>query len=201
MIIYVAGWSVACIAAIVLFATSPRGFAIGCAGYWRLLAEPWKLATFAVAWAGIALVAPYTGDPTWDYFDASFMAILTFTTAPWACGTLYRAAHRNASAREVYVAACAWLFSASWSYDLYLLIRDGEYPNTWLPNLFASSVLYAAAGLMWSLHRTEGRGVVFSFMDSRWPDLPPTTGLGRLFLYALPFMVLATLAIGYFLLP
>jgi hypothetical protein len=56
------------------------------------------------------------------------------------------------------VALCLWLFSASWSYDLYLLLRDGSYPVTWLANLFASSLLYLSAGLFWNLHWTARTG-------------------------------------------
>jgi len=37
---------------------------------------------------------------------------------------------------------CVWLFSASWFYDLYIVLRDGSYSPYWLPNLFLSSILY-----------------------------------------------------------
>jgi hypothetical protein len=75
------------------------------------------------------------------------MSVLAFTTAPWVVGTLYLGVQRRVSWAHVYIAICLWLFSASWSYDLYLVIRDGAYPNTWLANLFASSVLYMRWGL------------------------------------------------------
>jgi hypothetical protein len=55
--------------------------------YWRFVARPWNLATFAGAMAGLVLVAPYTGDLTWDYVDAVFMSVLTFASAPWLVGT------------------------------------------------------------------------------------------------------------------
>ncbi len=99
--------------------------------YWRFLARPWKLTTFAVAAAGLIVIAPYTGDPTWDHVDAAFMSILAFGTAPWAVETLYRAVRDRVPRRQTFVALCVWLFSASWSYDLYLLVRDGHYPVTW----------------------------------------------------------------------
>ncbi|MBC3918102.1 hypothetical protein H8L32_11490 [Undibacterium sp. CY18W] len=35
-----------------------------------------------------------------------------------------------------------WMFSASWCYDLYLLLRDGVYPLTWEANIYAPSVMY-----------------------------------------------------------
>ena len=103
------------------------------------------------------MIAPYTGDPTWDYFDALMMSVLTFTTAPWAVGTLYRALRRKADVAQAYVALCALLFSASWCYDIYLVFRDGIYPATWRANFAASSILYLLAGMLWSLEWRPAR--------------------------------------------
>ena len=87
--VYVGAWAVACAVAIVLavvaVVAARRGrLAIARAAYWRGLARPWKLVTFAVACAGMVLVAPRTGDPTWDAVDGGFMSVLAFTTGPWA---------------------------------------------------------------------------------------------------------------------
>jgi len=87
-----------------------------------------------------------------------------------------------------YIAICVWMFSASWSYDLYLVLRDGSYPTTWFPNIFASSVLYLSAGLLWSLENVEGRGVIFGFMDPSWPLVSKSGKFTRIVWYALPFM-------------
>lgn len=57
------------------------------------------------------------------------------------------------------------MFSASWSYDLYMYFKLGEYPITWLANIAASSVLYICAGLMWSLDNVPKRGIIFGFME------------------------------------
>jgi hypothetical protein len=148
---YLALWISCCVAAAVLFARGRRAFVIGRRAYWRYLAEPWKLATFAIAAAGLIVIAPYTGDHTWDYVDAAFMSLFTFTTAPWAVGTLYLAIRRRASARNAFVAACAWMFSSSWSYDAYVLVKSGVYPTTWWSNILLAGVLYVAAGLLWNL--------------------------------------------------
>jgi hypothetical protein len=126
------------------------------------------------------------------------MSLCTFLTAPWALGTLFRLASGKAARADGYVAAVAWLFSASWSYDLWLLLRDGRYPDSWLSNLGASSVLYVAAGLMWSLDWREGRGVNFAFRREGWPD-GNGGHFGRVAWIAAPFMVLAAAAIGWFL--
>lgn len=167
---YVGTWSVACVLALGLFLRNPAAFAICHRGYWNFLGEPWKLATFIAGAALITLVAPYTGDPTWDYVDGLFMSVFGFTTAPWVVATLFFTVRRQATLTEAYVVICAWLFSASWSYDIYLAWRDGQYPSTWFPNLFASSVIYLAAGLFWSLEWQRGRGVIFSFMRDGWPS-------------------------------
>jgi len=197
---YIAAWSVACLLALVLLLRDPAAFAVCRRGYRHFLGEPWKLATFVAGAALITLVAPYTGDPTWDRVDGFFMSVFCFTTAPWVVATLYRIPRRQAAPKEAFVAACAWLFSASWSYDIYLVWRDGNYPNTWLPNLFASSVIYLAAGLFWNLEWQPGRGVIFSFMREGWPSRPATSSFFRLLGYATIFALPAVAAVLVFVL-
>ncbi len=127
---------------------------------------------FAIAFAGFFLVAPHSGDPTWDQVDASFMSLLAFATAPWSVGVLWRALRGLVPRGLAWVAACVWGFSASWSYDLYILLRDGFYPGAWWSNAIASSVLYAAAGLLWSLDARDasrGGGATFAFLEPEWP--------------------------------
>ena len=199
---YMATWGSACAVAVGLYARQPAAFSITGPGYWRFLFVPWKVTTFVIAATAMTVVAPYTGDHTWDYVDALFMSILCFLGAPWVVGTLYLAIRGRARPLAVYVAVCLWMFSASWSYDLYIVLRDGAgYPNTWLPNIFASSVLYISAGLLWSLDWRPGRGATFSFLEPDWPDVPPSAAFGKVFWYALPFMVIAAASILYFVLP
>jgi hypothetical protein len=100
---------------------------------------------------------------------------------------------------DLYVAICIWMFSASWSYDLYLILRDGAYPDTWFPNIFASSVLYVSAGLLWNLEWKEGRGVIFGFMEPSWPEVTDNRVFRKIVWFALPFMVLAAAMIIAFL--
>ncbi|NKB35998.1 MAG: hypothetical protein GKR93_02350 [Gammaproteobacteria bacterium] len=137
------------------------------------------------------ILAPYTGDPTWDYYDATFMSTLTYLTAPWAIGTLFRFIRKQEKLKIAYIALCCWMFSASWSYDIYLVFRDGFYPITWFSNIFASSVLYVSAGLFWNLEYKAGRGVIFGFMESSWPAIDGSASFNKIVLYALPFMILA----------
>jgi len=196
--IYMAAWIAACGLAMVLFARAPSRHAVAKRDYWRQLAVPWRVVTFIVATLGITLIAPYTGDPTWDRFDAALMSILTFATAPWSVGTLYLATRQRAGPAQVYVAACAWLLSASWCYDLYLVLRDGVYPLTWWSNLAASSILYACAGMFWSLEWRAGRGVTFAFMEPDWPAPPAPAGFAKVIWFALPLMIIVTVAIVQF---
>lgn len=198
MTVYLIGWIVCCLAALALYAREARAYAPSHRSYWRYLAAPWKLATFAIAALGITFIAPYTGDPTWDYFDAAMMAVLTFVTAPWSVATLYLCTRRKLPMRHAFVAACAWLFAASWCYDAYLLWRDGYYPVTWSANLVASSILYMAAGLFWNLHWREGRGVTFGFLEPGWPQPPAAGAFRRIVWIGLPFMVLAAILILQF---
>ena len=196
--LYVAAWGLACVAALAIYARNPQSFAISTRSYWHFLSEPWKLATFVAGTALITLVAPYTGDPTWDYVDGFFMSVLCFTTAPWVAGTLFLAAKRRVAPAEIHVALCTWLFSASWSYDAYLLWRDGRYPDTWFANLFASSVIYLSAGLFWNLEYVPSRGVIFSFMREGWPSRPQQAPVWRFALYALIFALPAIAAVLMF---
>jgi len=186
---YIACWATACFIALALFLRSPSRFRIGQRAYWHFLVEPWKLATFLVSGATVTFIAPYTGDPTWDRIDGFFMSVFCYATAPWVVAVIYEAARGQASKVELYVALIAWLFSASWSYDIYLVWRDGDYPITWAPNIVASSVIYLCAGLFWNLEWKAGRGVIFSFMREGWPSRPETSAPWR---FALPALVFAT---------
>lgn len=172
---YIATWGAACLVALALGVRHWKSLAISRRAYWIGSSRRWKLLTFGVAFAGIVIVAPRTGDPTWDHWDAAFMALLTYVTAPWTLGVIVRALRRKPRALvtgiEIYVAVCVWLFSTSFSYDIYLFMRDHRYPTTWWANLIASSGLYAAGGAMWSL-RGQGKSmknVTFAFTRDDWP--------------------------------
>jgi len=167
------------------------------APYRHFLLARWRLVTFVVATAALVIVAPYTGDPTWDYYDASFMALLTFLTAPWSLGCLFRALRRRRDPIELYVAVCAWMFSTSWSYDFYYLLRFGFYPPSWSANIGASAILYGAAGLFWNLDWRPGRGATFSFLEPEWPAASPGGQFKKVLGYAVAFMMLVTGSLTY----
>jgi hypothetical protein len=115
-------------------------------------------------------------------------------------GSLARAFWGRAGWRQVAVAAWLWLFSTSWSYDLYILIRDGSYTPAWLANMGASSVLYLLAGLLWNLEWIPGRGTTFGFQRERWPAAVAVLNSPRVLLAAIPLIVMvAALMLGFFL--
>ena len=185
--IYTATWLTAVAVAVALVFAKRRRFAAMYPRYWRFLFRPWKLVTFALAAAGLIVIAPFTGDPTWDWVDASFMSVGTFLTAPWAVGVFYRAARGKAPWTHVYVALCAAMLTASWSYDLYLWLRDGVYPCTWTANMGASLGLYAGGGLLWNIDWQPGRGTL-AFQDDRWPS-PSDAPFTKFMWLALPLIV------------
>lgn len=171
--IYTALWAALCLAAAAHAVRSrARGLLPGSA-YRSMLASPWRIATAIVGTAFFAVAAPYTGDPYWDRVVGVFMPLLTYATAPWSVGVLYRALRNRPEKSLAIVAVCAWLFSASWSYDLYNFVKFGEYPRTWLDNLAASSALYFSAGLFWNFTWREGRGAHLAFTDDPWPAPAP----------------------------
>ena len=196
---YLIGYGLACTAASFLMFRERKKLILFQPEYRRFLQSRWKLVTFSIAASAMTIMAPYTGDPTWDYADAAFMSILTFLTAPWAVGTLFLALRRHAPATHIYIAVCVWMFSVSWAYDVYILLKHGYYPPTWLPNIVLSSILYFAAGCLWNLQRKDGHGVVFGFVEPGWPDARYELGFRRIVWFAVPIMILVTMLIAPFL--
>jgi hypothetical protein len=198
--VYLPAWASACLFAIGLAAQRPAAFTILRRDYWRWLLRPWKLVTFAAALAIMVGIAPYSGDPTWDRVDGGAQSVLTFTTAPWAVGVLYRALRGIGPARqprEIYGAACAWLFSASWFYDGWLLYRDHVYPTGWALNLGASSALYVLGGVLWNVSARQGERVGLAFTDPAWPRVDDG-GFRRVAWLALAVMVAAVVLLAPF---
>jgi hypothetical protein len=172
-LLYIALWSAVVVVCGITVARERRAYDILTTAYLRGLLVPWKLVTFGLAASFFVVAAPYTGDPTWDHVDGAFMSVLTYLTAPWAVGVVVRVRRGLLPRRQLFVALVVALFSASWSYDGYVFLRDGIYPRTWWANILASGTLYTSAGMMWSLTHVAGRGVVFDFMTDAWYRTPP----------------------------
>jgi hypothetical protein len=187
--IYLAVWVVIVAIAIVLMISKRSSIALFRRSYWRFLFIPWKVVTFFLAFLGITVMGPYTDDPTWDFVTAPMMSMLTFATAPWSVGTLYKAIKKDVGLAQSFVAAVLWMISASWSYDLYLLFRYGFYPPTWAANIVLSSILYCGAGLLWNLEWNKEKRTHFSFENNDWPVPPEIKSLHRIVWYVIAFIL------------
>jgi hypothetical protein len=197
--LYMLLWGAACLASLLLYLKERDAYAISHRMYREFLLAPWKAVTFLIAATCLTVMAPYTGDPTWDYYDSVGMSVLTFLTAPWVVGVLYRTATGRVPLRQGFVAVCVWMFTVSWSFDTYILIRDGEYTPLWLPNIFASSALYLSAGLLWNLDWKPERGTIFAFMEPDWPSAPTRPVFRKVAWLAFVLMGLVTLLLLPFL--
>ena len=60
------------------------------------------------------------------------------------------------------------MFSVSWCYDWYLVIKQGSYPETWFANIFLSSIVYIAAGLYWNIEFRLTKGITIAFLYDDW---------------------------------
>lgn len=165
--VYTLLWISAMLISSLMVLRDRKSFGFLSKAYFLFLFKPWKIATFAPGLIFMTFIAPFSGDYTWDYLDGSVMSVLTYVTAPWALGTLWRWTQKQASLKLAFVAACLWMFSMSWFYDLYIFLRDGYYPPTWLANIILSSILYGCAGLLWNLDWNLQRGVFFSFTSPK----------------------------------
>lgn len=172
---YVVGWLAFCVLATVLAVKDVRPD-------WHaelaFLTVPWKLAVFAPAILFVTFAGRFTDDETWDVVTGLGMSLLTFTTAGWSIGTLYKVLVGERPWWHGIVALALALFASSWFYDGWLLLRDGVYTRRWLGNLMLSPIIYACAGLLLNL---EPRGFAFTRPD--WPS-PSTAQIA-------PWMVVA----------
>ena len=94
--------------------------------YSTYLTGPWKLAIFAPAFIFVICAGRFTDDETRDVVTGGGMALLTFLTAPWCVGMVYQVLAGRRPPRYLFVAVGLLLFSSSWFYDGYLLLRDGS---------------------------------------------------------------------------
>ncbi len=191
--IYMSVWSAACAVALFILLRYGSQMEICQKKYSTFLFKPWKVITFIIATVLIVAVAPHSGDHTWDYYDAGFMAVFTYFTAPWTVGVFFRAIRRKIPFKKFFVAFCVWMFSASWSYDIYLFLRDGHYPLTWWSKMILSSILYGCGGLFWSLDWSKETGVFLSFKRDAWPFVSTGKVFPKIFFKALPYMAIVIL--------
>jgi hypothetical protein len=196
--VYTVCWLLCMIASISILILKRTSSVLLSRKYFQFLFAPWKVVTFLLSGTMVTLIGPYTTDPTWDWKDGGFMSIFAYLTAPWAVGMIYRGCTGLSRRFLIFPALCVWLFSASWSYDIYLFFRDGFYPPTWWSNLVLSSILYLSAGLFWSLDWDKETGVIFSFRASTWPRQHAGPVFLKIVWLAIPFAAIALwLTLGF----
>lgn len=195
--LYLPFWMICLAAAIVLAVIRRDQIGYFSADYWRYILQPWKVVMFIVATAGITIPAPYSGDITWDYVDAIGMAVLTYTTAPWSVGIIYRWYKKKSNFTQVYVAICSAMLSASWFYDLYIYFVLGFYPPTWWSNIPLSLGMYVLAGFMWNLIKHPKDGIEFGFSYDDW--FQQSSSFKDVFIYVVIFSSLVAAELLFFI--
>jgi hypothetical protein len=201
---YMAAWVSFCVAAAILVVRDKKRLFPEWRSYWGFLIVPWKLCLFAIAFAFVTFAGRYTNDESWDSVTGSGMSILTFLTAPWSVGIIYQVLIGRRPFRYLIIAIALLLFSSSWFYDAYLLIRDGAYTPRWAGNLMLSPIIYLAAGILWNLEAREDRdfgdqeGIRLSFVRMDWPNRPINTRFEPLILVSIPLIAAAAFVIVAF---
>jgi hypothetical protein len=188
--LYIAGW---CVFVAVAASIAWRSVRLGWRDAVSFLLVPWKVALFVPAILFVTFAGRFTDDETWDVATGGGMSILTVLTSWWSVGTAVRVVRRMAPARELVVAIAATLFSSSWFYDGYLLLRDGAYTQRWLGNLMLSPTIYLCAGLLSNLEVDDRGRLGFSFLRPDWPRPLRTSRRVtlRMVLVSLPLIAIA----------
>ncbi len=184
---YLVGWVSFCILALVLAIKDVRP---QWADEFAFLTVPWKLALFTPALVFVTFAGRFTDDETWDTISGGGMSLLTYLTAGWAVGTLFKVLAGERPFGAAVVAVALVLFSSSWFYDGYLLLRDGLYTRRWLGNLMLSPIIYASAGVLLNLE-VRGRGVGFGFTRPDWPRPQVSGSSWLLAAAAVPLVLIA----------
>jgi hypothetical protein len=166
-------WISATLISLLLLVKNRSTWSLTSLTYWNFLFEPWKLVTFLGALLMIALAAPFSGDHTWDMTDSIIISVLTYGLAPWSVAVLFRSLKDKIFGQEIFAAFCIF-WVPCWTYDLYILLRDGLYPPTWSSNLVLSGGINVCAGLFWNLYWSEKTGLTFAFMLQHWPPAEKT---------------------------
>ncbi len=195
---YVAGWIAFCLVAVGILVSDRVQVRGELQRYWAYLTMPWKLATFVPAFTFVTFAGRFTDDEIWDVITGGGMAVLTFLTAPWCLGMVYQVLAGRRPPRYLFVAAGQLLFSSSWFYDGYLLLRDGSYTTRWWSNLMLSPIIYVAAGFLWNLEARGRFGVRLGFVREDWPNRPSDGRFLPIVLVSIPLILLAAFVLVAF---
>lgn len=188
---YVAGWIGFCLVGVGILVNDRERAWDELQRYWAYLTMPWKLAIFLPAFLFVTFAGRFTDDETWDVITGGGMSALTFFTAPWCLGMVYQVLAGRRPLRYLVVAAGLMLFSSSWFYDGYLLLRDGSYTTRWWSNLMLSPIIYVAAGFLWNLEARGRFGARLGFVRGDWPTRPSDGRLLPIIWISIPLILIA----------
>jgi hypothetical protein len=191
MLCYLAGWiGFCCVAGGVVFRdlTLLRN---EWRRYWRFLTIPWKVTIFVPAFVFVTFAGRFTDDETWDSITGGGMSVLTYLSAPWCLGVLFQCVTGQRPKRYYLVALALLLFSSSWFYDGYLLLRDGAYTSRWWSNLMLSPIIYVTAGVLWNLEAQAATVISLGFLRHDWPSPSPDRRLWPILVASIPLMAIA----------
>lgn len=125
--------------------------------YFKELLRPWKLITFSVALNYYIWGAYHYNCPTWDVPVSIIMSVLTYVFAPVTVKTVYYLAQKRPKHWISGLILCALIIyiCASASYELYNWWHLGYWPPlTYWVNLWYSSLIFFAAGMLWKFEGT-----------------------------------------------
>ncbi|MEW6157213.1 MAG: hypothetical protein AB1813_07245 [Verrucomicrobiota bacterium] len=159
--------------------------------YCRYLTMRWKLAIFVPAFLFVTVAGRFTDDETWDVISGGGMSLLTYFSAPWCLGMVYQVIVGRRPRHYLFVASALLLFSSSWFYDGYLLLRDGCYTTRWWSNLMLSPIIYLAAGFLWNLEAHGRFGVRLGFVRADWPSRPMDGRFLPILFFSIPLILIA----------
>jgi len=170
--------------------------------YFIFLLRSWKFGSFILASTILCYISTFGYDPTWDIPETIIMAVLTYWTAPYTVGTIYRFFNKfHQNYYELYVAIILLMFSSAWFYDAYaMFFLIGEYPPTAFANLGLSPLFYIFAGMMWSLDSWKDTGAIFVYTFPEWIGFRGDAGITRgILIYSIPFILFMSVIFGSFI--
>lgn len=127
--------------------------------YTSELLRPWKLATFSLALGYYIWGAYHYHCPTWDVPVSIIMSVLTYLFAPWTVASVYYLVNKRPRHWLGKLSICGLVLyaCASGSYELYNWWNLGYWPPpTYWVNLYYSSLIFFAAGMLWKFEGTLG---------------------------------------------
>ena len=125
--------------------------------YLRELGRPWKLVSFFIGLGYYIRGALYYTCPTWDIPVSIIMSVLTYIFAPWTVNSIYHLIYYRPRSWIPGLIGCLVIIyvCASGSYELYNLWHIGYWPPpTYWVNLYYSSLMFFAAGMLWRFQGT-----------------------------------------------